>query len=338
MKSMMRQLLARESLSTEQSYALFAELATANELQQGVILALLAAKEASPHEIMGAQQFLSEQSALDSSVLQGCPADVVDLVGTGGDGLGTFNISTAASMVVASCGVSVAKHGGGRVTSRSGSADVMTGLSVPLYLTVSKLLHSLQANRYAYICAPYFNKTLNAFGRIRSQLGFPTIFNVVGPLINPLKPKRQVIGVYRKALVPVVATILQETGSVHALVVHAEEGLDEFSVSGPSFVAEVNAQGIKEYTVNPQSFGFAPSTLQDVLGGTPEDNAKMIQAIFSGQLAGAKRDIVLLNAAAGLLVADQVSTLAEGVEMAREAVVSGRTQALLHRLQQGETV
>lgn len=338
MKSIMRQLLARESLSVEQSYALFAELATANELQQGVILALLAAKGESGYEIMGAQQFLSEQSALDSSILQSCPVGLVDMVGTGGDGLGTFNISTAASMLVASCGVPVAKHGGGRVTSRSGSADVMTGLSVPLYLTVSKVLHSLQANHYAYICAPYFNKTLNAFGRIRSQLGFPTIFNVVGPLINPLKPKRQVIGVYRKDLVPVVAAILQETGSIHALVIHAAEGLDELSVSGPTFVAEVDARGIREYTVSPQSFGFAPSTLQDVLGGTPEENAKLIQAIFSGQLQGAKRDIVLLNAAAGLLVADKVTTLAEGIEMAREAIVSGRTLALLHRLQQGVTV
>lgn len=338
MKSIMRQLLARESLSFEQSYALFAALPTANELQQGVILALLAAKGESLHEVMGAQQYLGEQSALDASVLQSCPADLVDLVGTGGDGLGTFNISTAASMVVASCGVCVAKHGGGRVTSRSGSADVMTGLNVPLYLTASKVLNSLNVNRYAYLCAPYFNQTLNAFGRIRSQLGFPTIFNVIGPLINPLKPKRQVIGVYRQDLMPVVAEILQQTGSIHALVVHAEEGLDELSVSGPSLITEVTAQGICEYQVSPESFGFSPSMLQDVLGGTPEENAKTIQAIFSGQLSGAKRDIVLLNAAAGLLVSDKVMTLADGVEMAREAIVSGRTQALLHRLQQGDTV
>lgn len=338
MKSMMRQLLGGESLSIEHSYALFAELATANELQQGVILALLAAKGESLHEIMGLMQFLSEQSVIDASVLQACPANVVDMVGTGGDRLGTFNISTAASMVVASCGVSVAKHGGGRVTSRSGSADVMTGLNVPLYLTISKVLQSLQTHHYAYICASYFNKALKAFGRTRSQLGFPTIFNVVGPLINPLQPKRQVIGVYRQDLVPVVARILQDTGSVHALVVHAKEGLDELSVSGPSVIAEVDAQGVRESIITPESFGFAPSTLQDVLGGTPDENAKIIQAIFSGQLEGAKRDIVLLNAAAGLLVADKVSTLTAGVEMAREAIVSGRTQALLHRLQQGETV
>ncbi len=336
MKSIMRQLMARESLSEAQCYALFSEFHKVNEIQQAAILTLLAVKGVSFDEIMGARAFLLEQSLIEPSALMACPADIVDLVGTGGDGLGTFNISTAASLVVASCGVYVAKNGGGRVTSLSGSSDLMTALDVPLYLTSSKIVQSLRQHHYAYIRGPYFNKALIAFGPIRQQLGFPTIFNVLGPLLNPLRAKRQVIGVYRRELVPIIAQLLKETGSIHALVVHAEEGLDELSVSGPSYVAEVHSTGIKEYHIDPQSLGFPPSALQEILGDTPEANAEMIQAIFSGQIEGAKKDIVVLNAAAGLLVADKVTTFVEGIEMAREAIRSGRTLHLLNELQQGE--
>lgn len=336
MKAMMCRLLARDSLSQEQCYDLFSELTQASELQQGVILALMAAKRETTSEIMGARCFLLEQSTIEPSLLSALPEDRVDLVGTGGDGKGTFNISTAASLVLSSCGVPVVKHGGGRVTSRSGSADVMTCLGVPLYLTVSKLLDSLNRYHYAYICGSYFNPVLNAFGRVRSQLGFPTVLNVLGPLINPFRPKRQVIGVYRRDLVPVIATVLKETGSVHALVVHAEEGLDELSVSGENVVAEVDAQGIREYRILPKTLGFAQSELAEIIGSTPEENANIIQAILTGQLKGAKRDVVLLNAAAGLWVADRVSSIEEGIECAREAIESHQTLALLHQLQQGE--
>lgn len=336
MKSIMRQLMARESLSEEQSYALFSELHKATELQQAVILTLLTAKGETAAEIKGARAFLLEKSTMDPAILTACPADIVDLVGTGGDGLGTFNISTAASLVVASCGVDVAKNGGSRVTSLSGSADLMTVLGVPLYLTASRIMQSLRQHHYAYICGRYFNKALNTFGPIRQQLGFPTIFNILGPLMNPLRPKRQVIGVYRADLVPIVAKLLQETGSIHALVVHAQEGLDEFSVSAPNLVAEVQSDEIKEYFVDPQSLGFPLSTLNDVFGGTPEANAVLIESIFAGQIRGAKRDVVLLNAAAGLLVADKVATLVEGVRMAGEAIDSGRTLQLLNELRQGE--
>lgn len=336
MKSIMRQLMARESLSEAQSYALFSEFHKAGDAQQAAILTLLAVKGVSFDEIMGARTFLLEQSLIEPPALLARPTDIVDLVGTGGDGLGTFNISTAASLVVASCGVYVAKNGGGRVTSLSGSSDLMTALGLPIYLTTSKIVQSLRQHHYAYIRGPYFNKALIAFGSIRQQLGFPTIFNVLGPLLNPLRAKRQVIGVYQRQLVPIVARVLKETGSVHALVVHAEEGLDELSVSGLSSVAEVHSTGIKEYQIDPQSLGFSPSTVQDVFGDTPEANAEMIQAIFSGQIEGAKKDIVVLNAAAGLLVADKVATLVEGIEMAREAITSGRVLHLLNELQRGE--
>lgn len=329
------QLLDLKSLSKTQSYTLFANLGQASPIEQAVLLTLLAAKGESFQEILGAREFLIEQSSIDLELSKKCPTTTIDLVGTGGDGLGTFNISTAASLVVASCGVFVAKHGGRSATSVSGSTDVMSALNLPIYQTSADVMQCLYENQYTYLCGPYFNPTLALFSPLRKQLGFPTIFNILGPLLNPLRLKRQVIGVYRKDLVPIVAAVLKETGSIHALVVHAHEGLDEFSVSGPTYVAEVSQDEIKEYTVFPNSFGFHPSTLRNVIGDTPDANAAIIQSIFSNQLNDAKLDIVLLNAAAGLLVADKVSSLIDGVDMARDAISSGRTMALLHQLQKG---
>ena len=281
---------------------------------------------------MAAREFIVKQPEFGPFSREDLPSDIIDLVGTGGDGMSTFNISTAASLVVASCGVYVAKHGGGRSTSLSGSADVITELGIQTYQSFSDIIKSLHQHHYAYLRASYFNDFLRSVAPLRKQLGFPTIFNVLGPLVNPLGPARQVIGVYKKDLLPIVAAILKKTGSVHALVVHAEEGLDEFSVSGINHVMEVKGGDITEYTVDPRSLGFPASTLQDVMGGTPEMNAQILQAIFSGELTGAKRDIVLLNAAAGLFVADKVSSLLDGIEMAREGIVSGRTLALLDSL------
>jgi anthranilate phosphoribosyltransferase len=336
MQSAICQLLARESLSETACYDLFSKFKKADATQQVIILTLLASKGESISELMAAREFVLQQLPFSLSGRDDLPSNIIDLVGTGGDGMGTFNISTAASLVVASCGVYVAKHGGGRSTSLSGSADVITELGIQTYQSFSDIIKSLHQHHYAYLRASYFNDFLSAVAPLRKQLGFPTIFNALGPLVNPLAPKRQVIGVYKKDLLPIVATLLKKTGSVHALVVHAEEGLDELSVSGINHVVEVKGHDIIESIVDPRSLGFPVSALQDVIGGTPEKNAQILQAIFSGELTGAKRDIVLLNAAAGLFVADKVSTLLEGVEMARDAIVSGKTLALLHKLQKGE--
>ncbi|MDP3558923.1 MAG: anthranilate phosphoribosyltransferase [Legionellaceae bacterium] len=333
MKTIIRQLLARKLLSAEECHTLFTQLEHSDELQQAVVFSLLAAKGEAFPEIMATRAFLLQQSTIDASCLKACPDNMIDLVGTGGDGSSTFNISTAASLVVASCGVYVAKHGGSRSTGICGSADVITALGIPTYQQASDIIRSLHQHYYAYLRAPYFNEFLNTMGSVRKQLDFPTIFNILGPLVNPLRPKRQVIGVYRKDLVPVVAAVLKETGSIHAMVLHAAEGLDELSVSGPTYLAEVRPEGIQEYVLCPQTLGFTSSTLQEVSGGTSEINAAIIQDVFSGKLAGAKRDIVVLNAAAGLLVADKVSSLMEGIAMAREAIISGKTLALLQRLQ-----
>lgn len=335
MKTMIRQLLARESLSYAQCYTLFSLLINANISQQAAVLALLAQKKESIPEILAARTFLLEHSCLHPMIGSQCPDNLVDLVGTGGDEIGTFNISTAASLVVASCGVPVAKHGGGRVTSLSGSQDVIEQLKVHGCKTEKEIIEHLKIHRFAYINAAQFNPLFKTFKTLRTSLGFPTLFNILGPLSNPLRPKRQMIGVYKQDLVPVVAQVLKETGSIHALVVHAQEGMDELSVSGQTFVAEVKDGDINEYVVCPRSFHFPKYTLSDVLGGAPIENANTIQSILNHELEGAKKDVVLLNAAAGLYVAGVVSSLHEGVLMAQDAIASGVSREHFSRLQQG---
>lgn len=335
MKSAVRQLLAQKSLSEAECESLFSQLGQADEVQQAIIFSLMAAKGESILELLAAREFVLKHAIFEQSLLKDCPENTIDLVGTGGDEIGTFNISTAASLVVASCGVYVAKHGGGRSTSLSGSADVVTALGIPAYQTSGEVINSLHQHHYAYLRAPYFNEFLGVFAGLRKKLGFPTMLNVLGPLVNPLRLKRQVIGVYRHSLLPVVAGVLHKTGSTHALVVHGSEGLDELSVSGLNHVIEICDGEMKPYVIDPQALGFAPSMIQDVVGGSAAVNAEIIQAIFSGTLFGPKRDIVILNAAAGLLVADKVATLQDGITMAREAIASGNALALLHQLQQG---
>ncbi|RDH41027.1 MAG: anthranilate phosphoribosyltransferase [Candidatus Aquirickettsiella gammari] len=336
MQSTIRQLLSGQSLIPAQVPAVLGAFLTANPLQQALILALLAAKGESFDEICAVRDYLLKQSTFNQALLSNAPIQSVDLVGTGGSGFARFNISTAASLVVASCGVDVAKHGGRSVSSCSGSADVMAALKIPIYQNSADIIQSLYSHHYTFVCASYFNPVLKALGSLRKTLGFPTVFNIVGPLLNPLRVKRQVIGVYRKDLLTRVAEVLKASGSVRALVVHSAEGLDELGLSGPNEVAELYRGEIKEYRICPKKLGFKSASVAAISGEDPALNARIIQGIFSGKIADAKRDIVVLNAAAGLLVADKVSTLLDGVEIAQEAISSGKTQVLVEKLQAGD--
>lgn len=338
MKAIIRQLLAHQSLSKSQCHTLFSDLTVQTSIEQAVILSLLASKQESIEEILAARAFLLPQSITYQLCRDLNDEDLVDIVGTGGDGLGLFNISTAASLLVASCGVRVAKHGGGRISSSSGSSDLIHALKIPTPHQRADILEGLEQCHFVYLQASLCNPAFQLFQTLRKALSFPTIFNLVGPLLNPLQPKRLVIGVYRKNLVPIMASILQQIGTQHAMVVHGLEGLDELSVSGKTVVAEVFPDAIREYTLDPRELGLPAYALSEVLGGNPVQNAELIQSILQGELQGAKRDIVLLNAAAGLLVADKVTTFAEGMDMALDAITSGHAQHLLRRLQVGVSV
>lgn len=321
-------LMAGNDLTRDESHALFLQMATHAPLSQAAILNAFAKKKETAEELLGAMD-----AFLEHSVSIQYPHEAIDMVGTGGDGLKTFNISTAASLVVASCGVAVAKHGGRRVTSLSGSTDVLAELGVPMPNTSDASVMLLKTQGYVYLWAPLFNRMLSAFSEVRSQLGSPTILNTLGPLINPLRPKRQVLGVNRADLLPTMAQVLKASGLDHALVMHSDDGLDEFSLSAPTHFFELRNGVINEHRITPEDVGLTSAPLQEVLGGDSAENARIIRDLFSGNINGAKLDIVLLNSAAGLLVANQVATLQEGVERARLAIASRRTADFLNKLQ-----
>jgi len=323
----LKDLVAGTHFTKEQMYTFCQLFANAPSTQQAAILALFSSKGETVEELVGALKYLLEQA-----VKFNYPFDVVDIVGTGGDGLKTFNISTAASLVIASCAVKVAKHGGRSVTSSSGSVDVLEELHIPVYNNVDDICSSLDKYNYAILLAPLFNNFFKMLGPLRKELGIATILNILGPIANPMRPKRQVIGVYRKDLVYAIAQVLQNTGSIHAMVVHSDDGLDEFSISAPTYVAELKEGIIYEYEVTPEAVGLKRASLKEIEGGDPKDNAKIILQIFSAQQRGAPLDVVLFNAAAGLVVSGKVANLKEGVIMAKEAITSGKTLGLFEEI------
>ncbi|MFZ4673214.1 MAG: anthranilate phosphoribosyltransferase [Chlamydiia bacterium] len=324
---MMQKLLNLENLTQQEAYELFTKFAQYEPEKQSAVLALFRAKKETTDEIFGALQYFGQHSTniIDS-------LEVVDIAGTGGDGMGTFNISTAASIVMASCGVFVAKHGGRAASSNAGSHDVVQALGIQIPQTVEESLKSLQQTNYTYLWAPLFNKELKKYGALRQKLGFPTIFNIIGPLLNPMRPKRCVIGVYRRDLMQKVAEVLAVQRVNHALVVHSDDGLDELSISSNTHVIELKGTSIKEYDLNPNDFGFSKAQLSDLRGGDAIENANLICDILLSKINGPKLDIVLLNSAAGLYVAGKAVSIAEGISLAKAAIERGKAILLLDKI------
>lgn len=328
MKFFMKKILNQSSFSIEESYDLFQQFNISPLEQQAAILALLQTNPYNAELLIGARQYLYEQTTKITSSYK-----IIDIVGTGGDNIGTFNISTAASILVASCDVFVAKHGGRSVTSQSGSADVLEKLKLPTPTDEQSIQKNLSEHHFVYLSAALFNPLLQQFKHLRKNLAIPSIFNLLGPLLNPLSPKRVVIGVYHQNLIHPMIETLKNLGFIHSLVIHSSDGLDEFSISAPTYVAELKNSHIQYYTVRPQDLGLEQANLNTVLGGTPSENADIITNILCGKLQGPKLDIVLLNAAAGLLVANKAPDLISGIKIARLAIESQKTSQLLNKLQ-----
>lgn len=316
MNSFLNQLLNMKSLSRDESFAMFSNLHTYPLEQQAAILTALRVKKESAEEILGALDFFKTQFNVFSSPFD----DVIDIVGTGGDGIGTFNISTATSLLAARCGVRVAKNGGRAVSSRTGSMDVIAALGLKTSNSEQSVIDSLAQNQYAFIEAAEFNHGFNAFSGLRKTLGFPTLFNILGPLLHPMQPKRMLMGVYRLDLVNKIAQVLRHQGVQHALVVHAADGLDELSVSAPNYVAEIRDDMLSEYMIEGQDLGLPSANLQDVTGGDAIENSRIIQGILSGEIDGAQSDMVVLNTAAALYVAGRVVKLEDGIVLAKQAL------------------
>ncbi|WP_237154661.1 anthranilate phosphoribosyltransferase [Oryzibacter oryziterrae] len=259
------------------------------------------------------------------------PADAVDIVGTGGDASGSLNISTASAFVAAGAGLTIAKHGNRALSSRSGSADVLTALGVKIDIGPEVISACVREAGVGFMFAPAHHSAMRHVGPSRVELGTRTIFNLLGPLSNPAGVKRQLLGVFAREWVTPLAEVLAALGTESVWVVHGADGLDELSISGPSYVAELRDGHIKSFEVTPEDAGLPRHGLDAVKGGTAEENAAALRALLDGA-PGPYRDTVLLNVAAALIVADKASDLRAGVELAVKSIDSGAARARLDRL------
>lgn len=259
------------------------------------------------------------------------PTHVLDTCGTGGDGSGSYNISTAVALVAAACGAYVAKHGTLAQSSKSGSSDVLQALGVELNLSANALAQCINDVGIGFLFAPNHHATMRHVAPIRKELGFRTIFNLLGPLSNPAGANRQLLGVFDKQWVEPLAQVLKKLGSERAWVVHGSDGMDELTTTGPSTVASLRKGEVNVFEVTPEDAGLARAKPEDLVGGTPSENAAAMTALLDGEV-GAYRDIVLFNAAAALVVCHKAETLKEGVEMAALAIDDGGAKSVLANL------
>ena len=324
-----KRIVSGENLGRDEMYQVFSDVmdGKTTDVQKSALLVGLRMKGETADEITGAAMAMRERVTPLTIKRTG----LVDTCGTGGDGRGTFNISTVAAIVAAGAGASVAKHGNRAVSSSCGSADVLSALGVKVDLDPAAMSRVLDRIGISFLFAPKLHPAMSAVAAIRRELGVRTIFNVLGPLTNPAFARRQVIGVYAKHLVGVVADVLRALNVEHAMVVHSEDGLDEISVSAPTYVAEVNDGEIRSFKVSPADFGVSTHPGDAVGGGDAATNAAIARAILGGQ-NGATRDIVVVNAGAALYVSGAASTLREGAELAAEAVRSGAARRKLEEL------
>jgi anthranilate phosphoribosyltransferase len=259
------------------------------------------------------------------------PADAIDTCGTGGDGLGTLNISTAAALVTAACGIKIAKHGNRALSSKCGSADVLAALGVKIDLTPQQVSRCIGEAGLGFLFAPAHHSAMKHVSNVRQQLGFRTIFNLLGPLCNPARVKRQLVGVFADKWLEPLARVLHALGTERAWVVHGTDGLDELSITGPSHVAELDRGQVRRFTVSPSDAGLPLHRLDAIFGGDAATNAAAITRLLEGE-AGAYRDIVCLNAAGSLIVAGKVASLREGAQLAQQAIDNGQARATLAKL------
>lgn len=259
------------------------------------------------------------------------PPGAIDTCGTGGDSASTYNISTAAAIVTASCGVPVAKHGNRAVSSKSGSADVLSALGVNINAGEKLVVKSLHENNLCFLMAPRHHAAMRHVGPVREELGLRTLFNLLGPLANPAGTRRQLLGVFADRWVTPLAEVLGLLGAERAWVVHGSDGLDELTVTGPSLVAEWHEGKVTRFEITPESAGLPRSPIEALKGGDAAYNAAALRRLLQGE-QGAYRDVVLLNSGAALLVAGKAQNLNEGVALAGAALDSGRARDCLDRL------
>jgi anthranilate phosphoribosyltransferase len=324
--ALLEQLRRHEDLTTEQAFDVMGEIMDGHvpPVQIAGLLMALALKGERPSEMVGCARAMRARATAMPAPIH----DVFDTCGTGGDGAQTFNVSTAAAVVLAGAGVRVAKHGNRAVSSRAGSADVFEALGVNLEASPAQVHRALAEAGIAFFFAPAWHPSMRHAGPTRRELGVRTAFNLLGPLTNPAGARRQVVGVSRPEHTELVARTLGALGTERAWVVHGAGGLDELSTLGHTKVSEVRDGTVNTFYVHPADVGIPKAQMRDLAGGAAEENAAMVTRLLEGE-QGPRRDVVLFNAGAALLVAGRVSSMPEGVNLAAASIDSGRAAAAL---------
>jgi anthranilate phosphoribosyltransferase len=325
--AILKRVASGERLSAAEAASAFAAMIRGgvSEMRMAAFLTALAVRGPSVSEITGAARAMRAAMTKVEA-----PRNAIDVCGTGGDGAGTLNVSTATAFVVAACGVPVAKHGNRAMSSRTGAADVLETLGVPINLDAEAARKSLANPGFAFLFAPSYHPAMKNVGPVRRDLGFRTVFNLLGPICNPAGVRRQLIGIYAREWLEPVAQVLAELGTEKAWIVHGSDGLDELSTTGPTRVAMLENGQVTVRDIVPEDAGIPRATLAALKGGTAEDNARAIRDLLEGAKS-AFRDIVLLNSAAALVVAGGASDLRDGVTRAAEAIDTGRAANALEQ-------
>ena len=329
-KEAIEKIVNKEDLSYDEAYTVMSEImkGETTSTQNAAFLAALSTKSTKAEtidEISGCAAAMRELA----TPVPHPGMEVLEIVGTGGDRSNTFNISTTAAFVIASAGVNVAKHGNRAASSQSGTADCQEALGVDIRQDPEKALDMLKRTGMCFFFAQQYHPAMKYVGPVRRELGFRTVFNILGPLTNPASPEYFLLGVYDEYLVEPVAKVLDKLGVKRALVVHGQDKMDEISASAPTTICELRDGYYRTSTIKPEDFGLERCQKSDVEGGTPEQNAQTTREILSGTERGPKRTIVLLNAGAALFVGGAAETIADGVRLAAELIDSGKALATM---------
>lgn len=261
--------------------------------------------------------------------------DVLEIVGTGGDEVGTFNISTTSAFVIAAAGIPVAKHGNRSVSSKSGAADVLESLGADISIDDKKNKEVLDKVKMSFLFAQYYHSSMKNVGPVRKEMGERTIFNILGPLTNPANASIQLLGVYNNDLVEKLAEVLKNLGVKRGMAVCGNDGLDEITLTGPTHCCEIRDGGLTSFDITPEQFGFETCDLEELIGGTPQENAQITRDILSGKETGAKRNVILMNAGIAIYLGKEGITMEEGVALAKEMIDSGKALEKLEEFVKG---
>ena len=319
-----KKVVAKGDLSYDEAYAVMNEIMNGetSAVQNAAYLAALSTKSTKAEtieEITGSAAAMREHATKVDMTGVG---DVLEIVGTGGDHSGSINVSTTAAFIISAAGVKVAKHGNRAASSKSGAADCLEALGVNINLEPNKCVDLLKEIGICFFFAQKYHTSMKYVGAIRKELGFRTVFNILGPLTNPARPQLYILGVYDEYLLEPIAKVLTNLGVKRGMVIYGQDKLDEISISAPTSVCELKDGTYQRYIINPEDLGFTLAQKSDITGGTPDENAKVTRYILEGA-TGAKTDIVLLNAAAGIYIGGEADSIKEGLDVAREMVSSG---------------